>query len=80
MKGGIMRQEELTGKVQTVLGIIDADSLGVTLPHEHLLIAFQAIFTPPSEASDQGLAYQPVSLENLNWVCYNWFDFRCFIL
>ena len=34
-----MRQEELTGRVQTVLGIIDADSLGVTLPHEHLLVS-----------------------------------------
>jgi len=34
-----MSEGELTGKVQTVLGLIDADSLGVTLPHEHLLKA-----------------------------------------
>jgi phosphotriesterase-related protein len=66
-----MRQEELAGKVQTVLGLIDGDSLGVTLPHEHLLSASK-IFTPPSEASEQELAYQPVSLENLNWIRYHY--------
>ena len=63
-----MGQEELTGKVQTVLGIIDADSLGVTLPHEHLLIDMTARFVEPSEASEKRLAHQPVSLENLSWI------------
>ena len=66
-----MRQGELTGKVPTVLGLVDADSLGVTLPHEHLLMA-SGIFTPPSEASEQALAYQPVGLENLNWVRHHY--------
>ena len=32
-----MKQTELVGKVQTVLGLIDAESLGVTSTHEHLL-------------------------------------------
>ncbi len=63
-----MRQEELTGKAQTVLGIIDADSLGVTLPHEHLLMDFSATFVEPTEASERKLAHQPITLENLYWV------------
>ena len=63
-----MNQGELTGKVQTVLGIIDADSLGVTLPHEHLLFDFSATFVEPTEASERGLAHQPLTLENLYWV------------
>lgn len=67
-----MSQEELRGKVQTVLGIIDADSLGVTLPHEHLLLGLSGLFTPPREASQQALAYQPVTLENLNWVRHHY--------
>ena len=37
-----MRQMESTGKVQTVLGVIDADSLGKTLCHEHLLFGLSA--------------------------------------
>jgi phosphotriesterase-related protein len=63
-----MRQEELTGKVQTVLGIIDGDSLGVTLPHEHLLTDLAAYFVEPAEASQRKLAHEPVRLENLYWV------------
>jgi len=63
-----MRQKELTGKVQTVLGIIDADSLGVTLPHEHLLLDVSRFFVEPAEASERNLAHQPVTLESLYWV------------
>jgi len=63
-----MRQGELTGKVQTVLGIIDADSLGVTLPHEHLLFAHSYLPAEPTEASEKGLVHEPISLENLSRV------------
>jgi len=63
-----MRRVELAGKVQTVLGIIDGDSLGVTLPHEHLLLDATAFFVEPTEASQRKLAHEPVSLENLYWV------------
>jgi len=52
----------LSGKALTVLGAVDADSMGVTLPHEHLLIDFAVMFKEPAAASDKGLAYQPVSL------------------
>ena len=63
-----MKQTELTGKAQTVLGIIDADSLGVTLPHEHLVMDLSVCFVEPTEATEKRLAHQPVTLENLYWV------------
>ncbi len=63
-----MGQEELTGRAQTVLGIIDADSLGVTLPHDHLLVDSSCLFVEPAEATERNLAHQPITLENLSWV------------
>ncbi|MFC1984492.1 phosphotriesterase-related protein, partial [Chloroflexota bacterium] len=63
-----MRQEEITGKVQTVLGIIDADSLRVTLPHEHLLVDLTMYFVEPTEASEKVMVHEPISLENLSWI------------
>ena len=32
-----MKASEQSGKVQTVLGLIDPEGLGITLPHEHLV-------------------------------------------
>jgi phosphotriesterase-related protein len=64
-----MRRGELTGKIQTVLGIIDADSLGATLPHEHLLIDSSSVyFVEPNEASEKKLAHESVKMDNLYWV------------
>jgi phosphotriesterase-related protein len=61
----------LSGKALSVLGPVDAAALGVTLPHEHLLIDFAVMFREPAAASDKGLAYQPVSLGNVGWVRQN---------
>jgi phosphotriesterase-related protein len=61
----------LSGKAQTVLGVIDADGMGVTLPHEHLLIDFEVMFKEPAAASEKGLAHQPVTLSNVGWVRQN---------
>ena len=61
----------LSGNALTVLGAIDAGAMGVTLPHEHLLIDFAVMFREPAAASDKGLAYQPVSLSNVGWVRQN---------
>ncbi len=61
----------LAGQVQTVLGAVAPAALGVTLPHEHLLIDFQVMFVEPAAASDKGRAWQPVGLENLGWVRQN---------
>jgi phosphotriesterase-related protein len=61
----------LSGQVQTVLGPLAPEALGVTLPHEHLLIDFQVMFAEPPAASDKGRAGQPLSLDNLGWVRQN---------
>jgi phosphotriesterase-related protein len=59
---------DLAGQVQTVLGPIDSDSLGITLYHEHLLTSLVAWYEEPEEASEKEMARQPVSTENLWWV------------
>jgi phosphotriesterase-related protein len=66
-----MKKEDLTGKVQTVLGIVDADSLGITIVHEHLLHDMEIHFIEPDAASERHLAHQPVGFDNLWWVRLN---------
>ena len=69
-----MTKTEMAGKAQTVLGPIDAESLGVTLTHEHLLHDSTFLFVEPTEAGEKVLAHQPVCLENLNWVLHHLFS------
>jgi len=57
-----------------VLGEIAPEELGITLPHEHLLIDQTlggVYFVEPESLSDRALAHQPVTLENLSWVRYH---------
>jgi phosphotriesterase-related protein len=61
----------LSGQVQSVLGPLAPEALGVTLPHEHLLIDFTVMFAEPPADADNGRAAQPVSLDNLGWVRQN---------
>jgi len=65
-----MDTNPLEGKVQTVLGLIEPDSLGITLMHEHLLADLSVFFIEPEEASAREIAHQPLSLENLYFVRY----------
>jgi phosphotriesterase-related protein len=60
-----------SGQIQTVLGPIPPETMGIALPHEHLLIDFKVMFVEPAAASDKGRAGEPVSLENLGWVRQN---------
>jgi phosphotriesterase-related protein len=69
-----MNETALTGKIQTVLGIIDAEDLGVTLPHEHIIADLSIYFTEPTEASGKILSHQPITLKNLYWVHCNRFN------
>ncbi|MFC1903591.1 phosphotriesterase [Chloroflexota bacterium] len=67
-----MSISKFAGKAQTVLGLIDPEDLGVTLPHEHLFIDhISANFNEPSAASEKGLARKPVSMEILSWLQYH---------
>lgn len=52
--------------MQTVLGLIEPEAIGITLPHEHLFIDMSCFFVAPS--GDKELAYQTISLENLSWI------------
>jgi len=62
---------ELVGKAQTVQGPIDAEDLGITLSHEHLLIDMAVWFEEPTACSGKLLAHQPVSCENLWFIRYH---------
>ena len=62
---------EMVGKVQTVLGLVSPESLGITLPHEHLMIDFRVVFKEPKYASDRSKANLPVSINNLEWLKHN---------
>lgn len=62
---------ELVGKAQTVLGPIDAENLGITLPHEHLLAHGAVWFVEPQATSEKLLAHQPVTMEILGWLQYH---------
>jgi phosphotriesterase-related protein len=52
-------------EVQTVLGPVPADHLGVTLIHEHLLVDASPWFREPEEASKRAVAHDPVRMEIL---------------
>jgi phosphotriesterase-related protein len=62
---------DLSGQAQTVLGPISGEAMGITLPHEHLLIDFEVMFREPANGAERGLARQPVGLANLGWVRHN---------
>ncbi|GAI84859.1 unnamed protein product [marine sediment metagenome] len=63
--------KELAGKVQTVLGPVSPEDLGITLMHEHCVVNIAIWFNEPEEATQKGLAYQKVKLENLGWIRFH---------
>ena len=67
-----MKVESHKGKVQTVLGLINSEDLGVTLAHDHVLIDGTFMYVEPEEISQKGLAHQKITLENRGWVGYHW--------
>ncbi|MBI3456705.1 MAG: aryldialkylphosphatase [Candidatus Rokubacteria bacterium] len=67
-----MAHSPLAGKAQTVLGPVPAEELGITLPHEHLLIDFRFMYREPEGASGRGRGLEPVGLRNHYEVLYDW--------
>ena len=61
----------MTTVVQTVTGAIAPEELGVTMPHEHLLL-LNPSFVEPLEASERHRAHEPVSDRNIEWVRQYW--------
>jgi phosphotriesterase-related protein len=69
--------EKRRGEVQTVLGPIDADDVGLTLPHEHLLIDLSVRFQLLDESTTaRVMSKKPVSLEILGWLRFHLFENR----
>jgi predicted metal-dependent phosphotriesterase family hydrolase len=63
-------------KAVTVLGEVNPDSLGVVLPHEHLLWDQKCWGHPvPQELGDREEYSKPVSLANRGKVIYHAFDY-----
>jgi phosphotriesterase-related protein len=66
-----MSRSKLTGKIQSVLGTLDPDNIGITLSHEHLLCDASFFFNEPTVVTQKVLAYEPVRIENLGWLRQN---------
>jgi len=68
--------KNLKNKVQTVLGIINKDEMGITLSHEHCLCDVTCDFNNQEEASRKKIANEKVSIENVGYIRYHMLD--CF--
>lgn len=71
-----MNQHVKSGMVQTVTGLIDARSLGITLAHDHVLIDGTFMYVEPQEESQKKKAHEKISLQNRGWVGYHWTSSR----
>ena len=69
-------KHKLANQVQTVLGLVPADELGITLAHDHVLIDGTFMYVEPEEISQKNLAHQKISLQNRGWVGYHWTSSR----
>ena len=63
-------KKELSGKVQTVLGPVDADALGSTLTHEHLFNQNTHIAKEPAEADDRAFFHAPLAMDVMGRIRY----------
>ncbi|XP_014853776.1 PREDICTED: phosphotriesterase-related protein [Poecilia mexicana] len=58
---------KLSGKVQTVLGLVDPDQLGRTMTHEHLVMSFECSYTAPPPG-DEAVAENPFQMQHMHWL------------
>ena len=58
-------REAIGVKAMTVTGPVDADQLGVTLPHEHILIDIRNQYTEPEDRTKAETGRQKVSMKHL---------------
>ncbi|GCC20988.1 N-acetyltaurine hydrolase isoform X1 [Chiloscyllium punctatum] len=70
---------ELSGKVQTVLGVMDPRRLGRTLTHEHLTMSFAFCYTPPPPGQE-ACSEMPMTMNNLYWLKQNPYSHRANLL
>ncbi|KAJ8305455.1 hypothetical protein KUTeg_016000 [Tegillarca granosa] len=67
----IMSRAWETGKVQTVLGTVSPDQLGVTLTHEHLYISAKALGAEYKRDKYKEFTSANIQIENLWWIHQN---------
>ena len=60
-----MAQDNMSGKVLTVLGPIEPEELGITITHEHLLLDVTCYVRQAEEASNRVYRHAPVTMESL---------------
>ena len=76
-----MNGKKRSGKVQTVLGLIEPSEMGITLPHEHLMSDGSGWFVEPEDAFEKDMAHRPVTADILWWLTYHRFvnldDLKC---
>ena len=58
-------------QVETVLGAVDAEDLGITLPHEHVVMDVSYYTTQPTNDEEREKFHAPITMENLNWLRHN---------
>lgn len=61
---------DLSGKVQTVLGLVDPGQLGRTMTHEHLTMTFECSYSPPPPG-DEAVAENPFQMQHMHWLRQN---------
>lgn len=67
-------KKNLKNKVQTVLGVVDREKLGVTLSHEHCLCDNSLSFNKQTEASKINIANEKVNISNVGYIRYHVLD------
>ena len=60
----------LTGKVQTVLGLIEPGALGTTITHEHLLVDETELYCEPDDPARKATFHAPLTMPVLNRIHY----------
>ena len=64
------------GRAQTVLGLVAPESLGLTLPHEHLFVDLSFLYREPPAGGARGHEREAIELSNLYEINYDWFSSR----
>jgi phosphotriesterase-related protein len=57
-----------------VLGLVAPESLGLTLPHEHLFVDLRFLYRKPPAGSGRGHERAAIELANLYEINYDWFS------
>ncbi|MGB2876805.1 MAG: hypothetical protein WBB97_02085 [Dehalococcoidales bacterium] len=70
-------EKKLAGKVQTVLGLIDGYELGLTTPHEHLLLDLTVRFKlMEGSVTARTMAEKPMTPDMAGWIRFHLFENR----